>query len=222
MNSLRARLLLWLLAAVVVGGAAGGWWMYRNLLAEADEFFDHQLRQTALALRHQAFEYAAAPQLIEPQASYDFVVQVWSRDGVRVYQSQPHTVLPGITQLGLSTVDTPDGRWRVYGVPARSFLIQVAQPLAVRQGQAARLALHTLLPFILLVPLLALLSSVAVALSLRTATDTQAEVHRKPDASLIGSRSGFLTSGPGEICRAETTFRLIHISPSLLDTPTAR
>ena len=40
MSSLRARLLAWLLGAVVLLGAAGGWIVYRNALAEADEYFD--------------------------------------------------------------------------------------------------------------------------------------------------------------------------------------
>ena len=58
MNSLLGRILLWSLGAVVIGAAASGWWMYRNLLAQTDAFFDRQLRETALALRHQAFEFA--------------------------------------------------------------------------------------------------------------------------------------------------------------------
>jgi len=180
MNSLLARLLLSSLAAVVIGGVLGGYWMYRNLLSEADEFFDNQLTQTALALRHQAFERAVIPPLDERQAGYDFVVQVWSLNGVRVYQSQPHVALPGITQIGLSTVDTAQGRWRVFGVPARGFLIQVSQPMAVREGQAARLALHTLLPFVLLVPLLGVLITVAVTLSVRKLSVVAERVRNRP------------------------------------------
>ena len=167
MNSLLGRILLWSLGAVVIGAAASGWWMYRNLLAQTDAFFDRQLRETALALRHQAFEFAVVPELAEPQAGYDFVVQVWTLNGLRVYQSQPRTVLPGITQLGLSTVDTSEGRWRVFGVPARGFVIQVAQPMSVRQREAARLALGTLFPFLALVPVLVVLISIAVAHSVR-------------------------------------------------------
>ena len=43
MNSLRARLLLWLLSGVVLVGAAGGWIVYLNALNEADTFFDYEL-----------------------------------------------------------------------------------------------------------------------------------------------------------------------------------
>ena len=48
MKSIRARLLVWLLGAVLLTGLAGGWQIYRNALAEANAFFDYQLRQTAL------------------------------------------------------------------------------------------------------------------------------------------------------------------------------
>ncbi len=184
MNSLLGRMLLWSLGAVMIGAAASGWWMYRNLLAQTDAFFDHQLRETALALRHQAFEFAVVPELAEPQAGYDFVVQVWTLNGLRVYQSQPHTSLPGITQLGLSTVATEAGPWRVFGVPARGFVIQVAQPMSVRQRQAARLALSTLFPFLILVPVLALLISIAVAHSVRPLRQVAERVRAQPATAL--------------------------------------
>ena len=166
MSSLRARLLAWLLAGVVLIGAAGGWVVYRNALAEADAFFDYHLRETALILRDEPVEYPFAPRLPPTDASYDFVVQVWSLDGVRVYLSRPHAVLPDITTLGFSTVTTSEGRWRVFGAQAVTRVIQVAQPMSVRERRAAQLALQTLRPFLLLLPVLALLIWFAVGLAL--------------------------------------------------------
>ncbi len=167
MSSLRARLLAWLLGAVVLLGAAGGWLVYRNALAEADVFFDYHLRQTALILRDQPVEYRLSAQIPPTDAAYDFVVQVWSLDGVRVYLSRPHAVLPQITTLGLATVATSEGRWRVYGVQALTKVIQVAQPMKVRQERAAQLALETLRPFALLLPALAFLIWLAVGKALQ-------------------------------------------------------
>ena len=162
MSSLRARLLGSLLAGVVLVGAVGGWVVYRNALAEADEFFDYHLREVALFLRDEPVEYLLSPQLPPTDASYDFVVQVWSLDGVRVYLSRPHAVLPDITTIGFSTVLTPEGRWRVFGVQAMTRVIQVAQPMSVRERRAAELAWQTLKPFALLLPVLALLIWFAV------------------------------------------------------------
>ena len=167
MSSLRARLLAWLLAGVVFVGAAGGWIVYRNALREADAFFDYHLRETALILRDQPVEYLLSQQLGPADASYDFVVQVWSLDGVRVYLSRPHAELPEITTLGFATVTTAEGRWRVYGVQALTRVIQVAQPMSVRERRAAELALSTLAPFALLLPVLALLIWLAVGQALK-------------------------------------------------------
>jgi two-component system OmpR family sensor kinase len=153
-TSLRARLLVWLLGGVLLVGAAGGWFVYRNALVEADAFFDYQLRQTALLLSDQPVEYLLNPDIPQTSPDYDFVVQVWTLDGVRVYLSRPHAVLPAITRLGFSTVVTSEGRWRVFGVQAPTKVIQVAQPMRVRERQAVDLALRTLTPFVLLMPML--------------------------------------------------------------------
>ena len=183
MSSLRARLLGSLLAGVVLVGVAGGWVVYRNALAEADAFFDYHLRETALILRDEPVEYLLAPQLPPTDASYDFVVQVWSLDGVRVYLSRPHAVLPDITTLGFSTVATPEGRWRVFGAQALTRVIQVAQPLSVRERRAAELALQTLKPFALLLPVLALLIWFAVGHALEPLQRLTAQVNaRRVDA----------------------------------------
>ena len=157
MNSLRNHLLAWLLGAVALVGAAGAWVSYRNALDEANAFFDEHLRATALLLRDQAYGYSNTPGLPQEIPDYDFVVQVWTLDGVRVYLSRPHAVLPGLTTLGLSTAATPQGRWRVFGVEANGRVIQVAQPMNIREQRAAHLALRTIAPFALLLPALALL-----------------------------------------------------------------
>jgi two-component system OmpR family sensor kinase len=158
MRSLRARLLAWLLGAVLLIGVTGGFIIYRNALAEADAFFDNHLRETALLLRDQAYGVAAVQGLPQEVPQYDFVVQVWTLDGRRIYVSQPTAVLPVATTLGLATVDSPEaGRWRVFGVVANGHVIQVAQALKTREERAARLALRTLTPFGVMMPALALL-----------------------------------------------------------------
>ncbi len=176
MSSLRARLLALLLAGVVLVGVVGGWVVYRNALAEADAFFDYHLRETALILRDEPVEYLLAPQLPSTDAAYDFVVQVWSLDGMRVYLSRPHAVLPDITTLGFSTVTTREGRWRVFGVQAVTRVIQVAQPMSVRERRAAELALQTLKPFALMLPVLGLVIWFAVGHALEPLRRLTAQV----------------------------------------------
>jgi two-component system OmpR family sensor kinase len=166
-RSIRGRLLAWLISGVVLIGITGGWVVYRNALAEADAFFDYHLRQTALILRDEPVEYSLAPRIPANDAAYDFVVQVWSLDGIRIYLSRPHSVLPDVTTLGFSTVATSEGRWRVYGTQAMTKVIQVAQPMRVREQQAVDLALKTLRPFALLLPVLGFLIWLAVGSALQ-------------------------------------------------------
>ena len=167
MSSLRNTLLAWLLGAVALIGLGGAWFSYRNALVEANAYFDYHLRETALLLRDQVRGLGSGPRLEQQVPDYDFVVQVWSLDGVRIYLSRPHAVLPGLTTLGLSTARTQGASWRVYGVEAEGRVIQVAQPMEVREQRAVRLALKTIAPFAILVPALALLVAWIVGRSVR-------------------------------------------------------
>lgn len=155
--SLRTRLLVWLLGGVVLLGVAGGLVVYRNALAEADAFFDYHLKETALFLRDQPVEYQFPTPIPPNDVAYDFVVQIWTIDGRRIYIGPEQAVLPNSTALGYSTVNTSAGQWRVYGTVSPTKVVQVAQPMSVRRHEAAQLALRTLAPFALLMPLLGLL-----------------------------------------------------------------
>lgn len=166
-GSLRARLLAWLLGGVLIVGVAGGLVEYRNGLAEANAFFDYHLKQTALVLRDEPVEYLWPPAIPSNNAGYDFVVQVWTLDGELVYMSRPHAALPTFTTIGFSTVNTSSGRWRVYGTQSLTKVVQIAQPMSVRRQQAAQLALRTLAPFALLVPVLGLIVWLAVGHALQ-------------------------------------------------------
>lgn len=166
MNSIRRKLLLWLLAAVLIAGMAAAWGVYRQARAELDEVFDYHLRQMALSLRDGSFGVpVAGPE--EFASEFDFAIQIWNRDGVRLYFSRPDAVLPNRARLGYDNVETRSGAWRVFSIQERGATIQVAQPMHIRNRLAASSALRTLLPFLLLLPLLGLLVWIAVGRELR-------------------------------------------------------
>jgi len=166
MTSLRHKLLAWLLAVVLIAGMAAAWGVYRQARVELDEVFDYHLRQMALSVRDRSFDGL----LVEPETltgEFDFVIQVWGRDGVRLYFSQPHAALPGLVRLGYDTVQAGSTTWRVFAIQERGFTIQVAQPMGIRNRLAANSALGTLSPFLLLLPLLGLLVWFTVGRELR-------------------------------------------------------
>ncbi len=153
-GSIRARLLLSLLAALALAAALVGGVIYRNVLHETEALFDYQLRQMALSLRDQG-EINPNDAAALSDEDLDFVVQIWRIDGRSVYASRAHKALPAQAVLGLAEVKVDGQRWRSFAVAARDKVIQVAQPVRIRQGLAADAALRGVLPLLLAAPLMA-------------------------------------------------------------------
>lgn len=183
MRTIRTRLLAWLLSAVLAAGLSGAYTLYQTALAGAHQVFDEQLHQTALSLRDQSFEFASPPQLPASDTRNAVVVQVWSEQGVRVYFSEVYRRLPGLQRPGFSTVTVDDAPWRVMSLPTRGYVVQVAQPFAVREQRAVALALETLKPLGLMLPVLGVAIWLIVGAQLRPLDRVAASVReRKPDA----------------------------------------
>jgi two-component system OmpR family sensor kinase/two-component system sensor histidine kinase QseC len=153
MRSIRARLLIALLALVTATSLLAGTLTYRRVLAETSTLFDYQLRQMALSLRSQV---SLAPRLELPpdQADADFVIQIWDVYGTRVYFSRPGLPLINATTLGYADVRVAGESWRTYGLQTLNGVIQIAQPVRVREALARGAALRVAIPLLLLLPLL--------------------------------------------------------------------
>jgi two-component system, OmpR family, sensor kinase len=154
MNSIRRRLLLWLLLTVLIGLVAAGWLIYSQAQAEANEIFDFQLQQTAAALPSESFSSVFGN---NGDTDEGVVIQIWSRTGVLLYYSRPNAQLAPNAALGFSTQHTPHGDWRVYGAMVGDNVVQLAQPMSVRDHLAALMAWRTILPLLIILPLLALI-----------------------------------------------------------------
>ena len=157
-RSLRMRLLVFLLAAIVLAGAVQGVLAYRSALDEADALFDYHMQQTALALRSglPVDAQGLGPGLDPEDENHEFIVQVWTNEGLRIFESAVGAALPQIAVLGFTNVQARGGTYRVFSMQTRSQVIQVAQNMAVRQGMARSLALRTLAPLAFMAPLLVL------------------------------------------------------------------
>ncbi|MDH4416380.1 MAG: ATP-binding protein [Acidovorax sp.] len=157
-RSLRMQLLVFLLAAIVLAGAVQGALAYRAALAEADALFDYHMQQTALALRSGLpVDAQGLGTGLEPQdENHEFIVQVWTNEGLRIFESAVGAALPQIAVLGFTDVQARGGTYRVFSMQTRSQVIQVAQNMAARQGMARSMALRTLAPLAIMAPLLVL------------------------------------------------------------------
>lgn len=166
MNSIRHRLLFGLIGAALIASVIAAWGVYRQARSELDDVFDYHLEQIALSLRDRPFEQIVTdPPAVEDR--FDFVIQVWRPDGVRLYISAPRATLPNSGWLGYANARTSEGVWRVFTVQSAGRIIQVAQPMGVRNRLAVNSAMRTMLPFLLLIPLLGVLIWIAVGRELR-------------------------------------------------------
>jgi signal transduction histidine kinase len=183
MISIRARLLMALLAVVIVISLLAGLLTYRRVLAETSTLFDYQLRQMALSLRSQI---PMAPRLELPpdQADSDFVIQIWDPYGTRAYISRPGLPLINSTALGYADVRVAGGSWRTYGLQTLEGVIQIAQPLRVREAFARGAALRVVIPLLLLLPLLGAAIVGVVGNGLRPLRRVATEVQRRDVHSL--------------------------------------
>lgn len=157
-HSLRTRLLWLLFAAVALTALIQALVTYRTARSKADDIFDQHMQQMAQSLRS-GLPVAGPPSTTEEAADeedHDFMVQVWTADGVRVFQSV-RAALPERTPPGFSEVRFRGATYRVFSLQSRSQNIQVAQDMAARQKMASELAVRTVGSIVVMAPLLMLL-----------------------------------------------------------------
>ena len=183
MISIRRRLLLWLLSGLALAVVAAGARIYSQTLAEANELFDYHLRQMAASLPDNSFGPLPPSSSSRLETEDGFVVQIWDRNGLELYFSRPATKLPQRAELGFSTVETPDGRWRVFSALEQNNVVQVAQPMSVRRDLAAGMALRALVPLLALLPVLGILIWITIGRGLQPLDQmAQALDRRTPDS----------------------------------------
>ncbi|OIQ92997.1 swarming motility regulation sensor protein RssA [mine drainage metagenome] len=161
MRSIRLTLLLWLSLALCAGIIAAAGLIYIQARAAANRLFDYQMKQIALSLPHQAF----APMGSDGDAldiGKDVVIQIWDQTGIRIYHSHERPRLPQRAALGFTNVATKDGIWRVFSAQLGETVVQVAQPLSARQELAAKTALNTTAPLLLVLPFMGIFIWLAV------------------------------------------------------------
>lgn len=157
-GSLGGRLLLFIGMAILLVAVLQGVFAYRNALAQTDTLFDYQMQQTAFALRAGLpVDAKGRPQGTPPEdENNEFIVQVWTNEGLRIFESALGDALPQMAVLGFADVPARGTIYRVFSLQTRSQVIQIAQDMRVRQILAREAAWRSLLPVVLLLPLLAL------------------------------------------------------------------
>lgn len=192
MRSIQRTLLWWLALGLLAGIAAATALIYGQARQEANALFDYQMRQVALALPSQ-FSGPAMPSLSPPlppgtdnlfRSDEDVVIHIWDGSGRSLYLSHSRPSLPPRAELGFSNVRTDDGEFRIYSVQLGPAVVQIAQPMSARREVAARMALRTVAPLLLLLPLLGWMVWLAVGRGLRPVREIARQVGKR-DANAL-------------------------------------
>jgi len=191
MTSIRARLLIALISLMALVCISAGAVTYRRVLSETSNLFDYQLRQMALSLRGQV---TLAPRVEVPaeQGDTDFVVQIWDLFGARVYLSRPGLPLIDRPTLGYTNLSLGGETWRAYGLRTTDGVIQVAQPVRVREALARAAALRVMIPLIVLLPIIIAAVVWVVGRGLQPLRRVTAEVQQRDAGTLTALGSANL------------------------------
>jgi signal transduction histidine kinase len=193
MRSIRARLLIALIILVALISLLAAGVTYRRVLNETSILFDYQLRQMALSLRGQI---SIAPRIEVPpdQGDADFVVQIWDVFGARTYLSRPGLPLINQTVLGYADLSLRGQDWRAYGLQTADGVIQIAQPVRVREALARAAAERVVIPLVLLLPIMIMAAVWIVHRGLQPLRFVTREVQRRDARSLAPLGSDNLPS----------------------------
>ena len=153
-HSIRFRLSLWLSLAILVVSVIAGAFSFIGAYDEAHETQDDVLRQVASLLRHQRTVLVDTVGTADADPQARLFVQYLSETATR---RNPASALPLPSSLadGLHTVALPQGSYRVLAASLPDGVrIAVAQETAARDELAKDSAMRTVVPLLVLVPIL--------------------------------------------------------------------
>lgn len=187
-GSLQSKLSLWLSLTILLAALGAGLFSFINAFAEANELQDDQLRQVATLLEQYQLPLAALRyQLPAPVA--DPEARIYVHD-----LHDPAPALPAGPEAERFPVDLPEGmqtlhfgeqKWRVFvKTLSATSRIAVAQQTELRDEIARDSALRTLLPSILLIPLLLGLVGVVINRMFRPLRQLATELDQRADSDL--------------------------------------
>lgn len=178
--SIRKRLLIWLLSTLFVASVIAGTTIYMKTLAEVDEMQDNALKQIAYSMQYSnRMNFSSAQKINDPDnendevgeqdnEDFEFIGQIWARDKALLLSTHPEKYLPLFDNgNGAATVAWKNQKWRIFSIPFKGGVIQVAQSFSAREETAAVIAERALIPFLALIPTLGILIWIGVSFGLR-------------------------------------------------------
>jgi signal transduction histidine kinase len=156
-SSIRIKLVLWLLGGLTCGIMLALWATYGAVRAQIGAAFDGELKQVAHAVLIRE-DWIESGRVRIARPGFSFAVRAYDRRGRMYFETALPAVpreVPQLYQQGYHRMETSDGMWRLYTYVAPEGIVQVGQPVALRDALARDLSLRVIVPLLLLIPVLA-------------------------------------------------------------------
>ncbi len=185
MASIRSKIVFTLVSALVVAGLVASWATYYSTRSEFSAIFDSQLKHTAMEIVESGAIDISRITLVGQSPQLNLFVQIYDAHENRIYMSQHRTPLPVAEVVGFSDVKLESGEeWRQYASTVGTRIIQVAQPMDVRDKLAVSAAMRIVQPMLVLIPFLAIAIWFVIVQSLQPLNRTARAVSMRSPSSL--------------------------------------
>lgn len=188
-DSVQSRLSITLSLAILIVALLAGAFAFISALDEAHEMQDESLRQVALLFdrQHMTLGYPAAGQVVGDDEDSRITVQYLADSSKAVGTDDASIPLPFPLTLsdGLTTLNIAGENYRVLvRTTSAGERIAIAQEADVRDKEARESALRSLLPFLILFPVLLLVVGDLVRKLFRPIATLSAEIDQRDQQSL--------------------------------------
>ena len=185
MASIRSKIVFTLVSALVVAGLVASWATYYSTRSEFSAIFDSQLKHTAMEIVESGAIDISRITLVGQSPQLNLFVQIYDAHENRIYMSQHRSPLPVAEVVGFSDVKLDSGEeWRQYTSTVGTRIIQVAQPMDVRDKLAVSAAMRIVQPMLVLIPFLAIAIWFVIVQSLPPLNRTARAVSIRAPSSL--------------------------------------
>ena len=185
MASIRSKIVFTLVSALVVAGLVASWATYYSTRSEFSAIFDSQLKHTAMEIVESGAIDISRITLVGQSPQLNLFVQIYDAHENRIYMSQHRSPLPVAEVVGFSDVKLDSGEeWRQYTSTVGTRIIQVAQPMDVRDKLAVSAAMRIVQPMLVLIPFLAIAIWFVIVQSLQPLNRTARAVSMRSPSSL--------------------------------------
>lgn len=185
MNSIRKRLLRWLLIGQLLAVVLTGTITFYYVRGELEDLFDDRLRQLAYSIPTEGNFVPAEPLPLTniQDDDDDFVIQIWRDDGTMLLHLNRSEGTPVLATEGFSNHLAHGMLWRSFVLRRGDKLVQASQPFSDRLEMSTGVALGAIAPVVVLVLVLGILVRISVNYGLSPLhTLTRALGKRRPFA----------------------------------------